>query len=131
VKFICDNPCDTLKAYLDIDRMRQVVTNFVTNAIKYTEEGHIKTGYKVENGNTLYIYCEDTGTGIPEEKKDKVFGRFVKLNDFVQGTGIGLSICHAIAEANHGTIGVESEVGKGSTFWVRIPLIEKPTPFRL
>jgi len=122
VQFIIDNPYDTLNAHLDIDRIRQVLTNFVTNAIKYTKEGHIKAGYRKEDDNTLYIYCEDTGSGIPKEKSEKVFERFVKLNDFVQGTGIGLSICRAIADACGGKIGVDSEVGKGSTFWVRIPI---------
>ena len=71
--------------------------------------------------STLYVYCEDTGAGIPKEDCERVFERFVKLNDYVQGTGLGLSICKAIVERCGGEIGVESEVGKGSTFWFRIP----------
>jgi signal transduction histidine kinase len=67
------------------------------------------------------MYCEDTGTGIPKDQCAKVFERFVKLNDYVQGTGLGLSICKAIAEHCGGKIGVDSEVGKGSTFWIWIP----------
>ena len=67
------------------------------------------------------MYCEDTGIGIPKDQCTKVFDRFVKLNDFVQGTGLGLSICKAIAEGCKGKIGVESEVGQGSTFWMWIP----------
>ena len=70
----------------------------------------------------LYIYCEDTGSGIPKDKQDLIFQRFVKLNEYVQGTGLGLNICQSIAERCGGTIGVRSEgEGKGSTFWVWIP----------
>lgn len=120
VEFQKDNPMGKLKAVVDIKRIQQLLTNFVTNAVKYTTEGHIKIGYKVKDKG-LYLYCEDTGTGIPKEKKDKVFGRFVKLNDYVQGAGLGLSICKSIAERWNGDIGVDSEVGKGSTFWAWLP----------
>ncbi len=123
VEFVCDNPYDTFITSLDNGRIQQVITNFVTNAIKYTHQGHIKVGYRYEEEpGSLYIYCEDTGAGIPKEDQAKVFERFVKLNDFVQGTGLGLSICQAIADACNGQIGVDSEgEGKGSTFWMRIP----------
>ena len=121
VEFIKDNPYSSFLTILDKGRIQQVITNFVTNAVKYTHQGHIKVGYRYEEGQ-LYIYCEDTGAGIPKEYQAKVFERFVKLNDFIQGTGLGLSICKAIADACHGDIGVESEgEGKGSTFWMRIP----------
>lgn len=120
VEFICDNPYASLITKLDIERIGQVITNFVTNAVKYTQQGHIKIGYKAEPDG-LYIYCEDTGTGIAKEDCERIFERFVKLNDYIQGTGLGLSICKAIVERCNGTIGVESELGKGSTFWFRIP----------
>jgi signal transduction histidine kinase len=120
VEFICDNPYASLITKLDIERIGQVITNFVTNAVKYTQQGHIKIGYKAEPDG-LYIYCEDTGTGIAREDRERIFERFVKLNDYIQGTGLGLSICKAIVERCNGTIGVESELGKGSTFWFRIP----------
>jgi signal transduction histidine kinase len=121
VEFIKDNPYSSFLTILDKGRIQQVITNFVTNAVKYTHQGHIKVGYRYEE-RQLYIYCEDTGAGIPKEHQAKVFERFVKLNDFIQGTGLGLSICKAIADACHGDIGVESEgEGKGSTFWIRIP----------
>lgn len=120
VEFICDNPYASLITKLDIERIGQVITNFVTNAVKYTQQGHIKIGYKAEPDG-LYIYCEDTGTGIAKEDRERIFERFVKLNDYIQGTGLGLSICKAIVERCNGTIGVESELGKGSTFWFRIP----------
>ena len=121
VTFIKDNPFPTYDAVLDSGRLQQLLTNFVTNAVKYTHEGHIRVGYREENGGLLF-YCEDTGAGIPLEKQASVFDRFVKLNDFVQGTGLGLSICRAIVEKCGGHIGVESEgEGHGSTFWFWIP----------
>ena len=121
VEFIKDNPYHTLVTTIDNGRIQQVITNLMTNAIKYTHQGHIKTGYRYENDG-LYIYCEDTGDGIPKEAQAKIFERFVKLNDFIQGTGLGLSICKAITDACHGQIGVISEgTGHGSTFWLWIP----------
>ena len=121
VAFLTDNPYPTYDAVLDSGRLQQLLTNFVTNAVKYTHEGHIRVGYREENGGLLF-YCEDTGAGIPLEKQASVFERFVKLNDFVQGTGLGLSICRAIVEKCGGHIGVESEgEGHGSTFWFWIP----------
>ena len=94
--------------------------NFVTNAVKYTKSGYIKIGYTVEKGG-VRIYVEDTGAGIREELKDRVFGRFQKLDDFVQGTGLGLAISKAIVEAAGGEIGFNSEIGRGSTFWAWVP----------
>ena len=126
VAYQIDNPYSSLHAKLDKDRISQVITNFVTNAVKYTQEGHIKVGYRIQD-NGIYIYCEDTGCGIPKEDQARVFERFVKLNDYIQGTGLGLSICKAIADQCGGKIGVESEVGKGSTFWFWTPCdIQEP-----
>lgn len=136
VEFIKDNPYKTFPTYLDPKRIQQVVTNFVTNAVKYTHEGHIKVGYRqeertiknklvaggLETKQGIYVYCEDTGAGIPKDKQSSVFERFVKLNDYVQGTGLGLSICKAIANRSGGQIGVTSEgEGHGSTFWMWVP----------
>ena len=119
VVFVKENPYATFVTTVDEMRIRQVYTNFVTNAVKYTHQGHIKVGYRKEwreeNGEShegLYLYCEDTGDGVPKEVQDKLFERFFKLNDYIQGTGLGLSICKAIAGACHGSIGVESE-GQG------------------
>jgi signal transduction histidine kinase len=121
VEFQKDNPYNILPMVMDKGRLQQLLTNFVTNAVKYTHEGHIKVGYREQDGG-IYFYCEDTGAGIPKDKQAAVFERFVKLNDFVQGTGLGLSICKAIAERCEGKIGVESEgEGHGSTFWMWIP----------
>ena len=132
IEFLTDNPYPTYVTVLDEMRIRQVYTNFVTNAVKYTHQGHIKVGYRKEwreeNGESLeglYLYCEDTGDGVPKEMQDKLFERFFKLNDYIQGTGLGLSICKAIAKASHGHIGMHSEgQGQGSTFWMWIPCQE-------
>ena len=104
----------------DRRRVLQILTNFVTNAFKYTEEGHILIGYEKEK-NGIRLYVEDTGKGLPENTKDSVFTRFEKLGSHKQGTGLGLSICKAIVEHMDGRIGVDSEKGKGSTFWAWIP----------
>ena len=130
VEFITDNPYDTLKIKVDSGRVAQVITNFVTNAVKYTHNGYIKVGYRTEirtvdgkEQNGLYLYCEDTGEGIPVEVQGRIFEQFYKVDDFVQGTGLGLSICKAFADACNGDIGVISEgKGKGSVFWMWIPL---------
>lgn len=128
VEFLKENPYSHFQTRLDKGRIQQVCTNFVTNAVKYTRQGHIKLGYRYENGE-LYIYCEDTGAGIPKEKQASVFDRFVKLNTEVQGTGLGLNICRNIAQNCGGSIGVTSEgEGCGSTFWIRIPCISYSSP---
>lgn len=120
VTFICDSPFQSYIVNFDRKRLTQVMVNFVNNAIKFTQKGSIKIGYSI-NDEGLKLYCSDTGIGIAEGNRKKIFDRFEKLNDFVQGTGLGLSICKAIVAAQGGTIGVDSETGKGSTFWVYIP----------
>ena len=121
VAFIKENPYATFATTLDIGRINQIITNFVTNAVKFTQKGYVRLGYRYRD-HGLYISCEDTGVGIPEDKQDIIFDRFVKLDEFVQGTGMGLSICKTMAERLGGRIGVESEgPGKGSTFWIWIP----------
>lgn len=124
VRLISVNPYTVCMVKLDKKRFAQILTNYVTNAIKYTPEGTIEMGYeKVEEG--IRIYVRDTGIGIPEDKKDKVFYRFEKLDEFAQGTGLGLSICKAIVEACEGSIGFESEYRKGSFFWAVLPCIDE------
>ena len=121
VSFACEIPNGNYNVCLDKGRLSQIVTNFVNNAIKFTKNGSIRIGYTVDRGR-LRVYCTDTGIGIPEESREKIFNRFEKLNGFAQGTGLGLSICKAIVDAQGGNIGVDSEVGKGSTFWAELPL---------
>ena len=121
VSFKCDNPYQSYIVDLDKNRLTQILTNFVNNAIKFTKEGLITIGYSI-NDEGLRLYCSDTGIGISKDNSEKVFDRFEKLNDFAQGTGLGLSICKAIIDAQGGTIGVDSKIGQGSTFWVQLPL---------
>lgn len=104
----------------DKNRLSQVITNFINNAIKFTKEGSIRFGYKHED-NKLQFFVSDTGCGIDSKIKDSVFQRFVKLDSFAQGTGLGLSICEMIVHKLGGEIGVESELGEGSTFWFTLP----------
>lgn len=121
VLFVCDIKNDDCVVEFDKNRMTQIINNFITNSNKYTNEGFIKFGYVFENGG-VRIFVEDSGIGIPDEKKDRVFSRFEKLDSFAQGTGLGLSICKSIAEAAGGKVGFESEVDRGSKFWAWIPM---------
>lgn len=120
VDFIYNNPYKECIVDLDKNRITQIISNFVTNAFKFTPEGYIKIGYEYVDGG-VKLYCEDSGIGIPPEKLDKVFARFHKLDNFAQGTGLGMAICKAIVDVYHGKIGVESNVGKGSKFYAWIP----------
>ena len=115
-----EQPCC---AHIEKNRLSQLIINLVTNAIKFTTEGSIRFGYKRQK-DELYFYVADTGCGIPKDKQDSIFGRFVKLNSFAQGTGVGLSICRTLVDNMGGKIGVESEEGKGSTFWFTLPYKE-------
>ena len=107
--------------YIDKNRLMQLLSNFIVNAIKFTKSGSIRMGYRMKDINTIYFYVSDTGCGMSSEQCRHVFERFVKYNPFIQGTGLGLSICHMIVEHLKGEIGVNSEEGKGSTFWFTLP----------
>ena len=120
VKLEFVEPAGPCMVYTEKNRLSQLMINLVTNAIKFTEKGSIRFGYEMRE-NELYFYVADTGCGIPKDKQQNIFGRFVKLNSFAQGTGLGLSICQTLIERMGGRIGVESEEGKGSTFWFTLP----------
>ncbi|MDD4821954.1 MAG: ABC transporter substrate binding protein [Bacteroidales bacterium] len=114
-------------AVTDRNRLFQVLENLLSNAIKFTKQGSIIMGYKQQD-DTLFFYVKDTGCGIPYDQQDEIFERFVKLDSFVQGTGLGLPICSSIVRGLGGKIGVESEPGVGSTFWFTIPGHFEQTP---
>ena len=121
VKLICELPGEDCVIVTEKNRLTQVLSNFLANASKFTTEGMVRMGYEhTEDG--LRFYVADTGKGIAAENVPHVFERFMKFDSFVQGTGLGLSICQTIVKRLGGQIGVDSELGKGSTFWFTIPV---------
>ena len=107
----------------DKNRIVQVLSNFMTNALKFTAKGSITLSYTLEDENQVRFCVTDTGKGIPDEQKHEIFNRFVKLDSFVQGAGLGLSICQSLVKRMGGTIGVESREGEGSCFWFTHPYV--------
>ena len=104
---------------VDLNRLQQVLSNFIINASKFTSEGSITLGWGYDDDTRMVeLYVEDTGIGLSEEDQKKIFNRFFKKNEFRQGTGLGLSICQAIVERLNGSIKVKSQLGKGSRFSV-------------
>ena len=121
VELIFEEPFPECYIYTDKNRFTQVISNFINNALKFTQQGSITLGYEQVSHQKIKFYVRDTGMGIPEEKQQSVFERFVKLNTFVQGTGLGLSICKSIVSQMGGKIGVDSTEGVGSCFWFTHP----------
>ena len=121
VELIFEEPFPECYIYTDKNRFTQVISNFINNALKFTQQGSITLGYKQVSHQKIKFYVRDTGMGIPEEKQKSIFERFVKLNTFVQGTGLGLSICKSIVSQMGGEIGVDSTEGIGSCFWFTHP----------
>lgn len=121
VQLIFDKNAPSILVKTDHSRVIQVLTNFVNNAIKFTKEGSITIFYFKENGY-LKVCVKDTGIGIAEKDRQRIFDRFIKVDEFKQGTGLGLTISKTIIENLGGTIGVDSEKGKGATFWFTLPL---------
>ena len=120
IQIIAEPSLPSCSIETDRNRDAQVLSNFTTNAIKFTQEGTISIGYEARD-TELYFYVTDTGAGIPADKLPEVFGRFVKLNKDKKGTGLGLSISKTIVNKLEGQIGADSVEGKGSTFWFTIP----------
>lgn len=120
IQIIAEPSLPSCSIETDRNRVAQVLSNFTTNAIKFTQEGTISIGYEARD-TELYFYVTDTGAGIPADKLPEVFGRFVKLNKDKKGTGLGLSISKTIVNKLEGQIGANSVEGKGSTFWFTIP----------
>ena len=122
VIFSFDGSSPNLVTRTDPNRLFQVFANLITNAFKFTDSGRVTFGYRLDGPN-IVCYVEDTGSGIETDKQDKIFDRFVKGNDFAQGTGLGLPICKVLIEKMGGRIGVESAIGRGTKFVFTIPYV--------
>ena len=120
VSLVYESSDESLMIETDKNRVFQVISNLIGNAVKFTKEGSISYGYKLVD-NQIVFHVTDTGTGIEPEKVGRVFERFAKLNNHAQGTGLGLSICKSIVERLGGKISVNSEFGKGTTFTFTLP----------
>jgi signal transduction histidine kinase len=114
-------PQEELSVYFDINHLNKVLHNMMTNAVKFTLQGHIYIGFEIQD-KTLYLFVEDTGIGIAKENISRVFERFEKLNSFAKGTGLGMAIAKALVHSTGGQIGAESQQNKGSKFWISYPL---------
>ena len=104
----------------DRDRLREILNQYLDNAMKFTKEGQVTIGC-TSQGDKVRIWVRDTGIGIPDSMcNEHLFERFVKVDEFVSGTGLGLSICRSLALSMNGEVGVKSQQGKGSTFWIEL-----------
>ncbi|WP_295958609.1 PAS domain-containing protein [uncultured Alistipes sp.] len=124
VNLVFDERIENVEIVCDQNRLAQVISNLLNNAGKFTDEGEIRFGFDLRDGR-IEFFVQDTGVGIPADKVRDVFDRFVKLNDFAAGTGLGLAISKMIVEKLDGTIGVESEQGKGTRFYFSIPVLHR------
>ena len=113
---------DKLMIESDRDKLYEIVDNLIQNAVKFTTEGSIRTGYDLLDDNHVHIWVSDTGKGIAVADQQRIFERFIKLDEYIPGTGLGLSVVKSHVQSLDGKMGVESEIGKGSTFWVDLPL---------
>lgn len=121
VKLVLEKGADHHMFGTDSMRLLQLINNLVNNAIKNTKEGSITMGYTIQPDNQLRFYVRDTGIGIDKDKLKDVFGRFVKINDYMEGIGLGLAICKGLVVKMGGSIHVTSELGVGSEFSFILP----------
>ena len=124
VRLILDDVDTDLYASGDWDRLIQIIGNLLSNATKFTQKGEIHFGYQ-EKEDFVEFYVKDTGDGIPAERIATIFRRFGKVNDFIQGTGLGLTLCRMLVEKMGGRIWLRSQEGQGSRFYFTLPLIRQ------
>ena len=115
-------PYTELMMTTDVAKLREMVDQLMQNAVKFTLKGSITLGFDLVDGDHVRIWVKDTGKGIAEADKERIFERFVKVDEYIPGTGLGLSVAKSHAASLGGTIGVDSRPGEGSTFWVVLPL---------
>ena len=106
----------------DREKLMEIVDNLMQNAVKFTTEGQIILGYDLVEDDRVRIWVRDTGKGIAEADHERIFDRFIKLDEYIPGTGLGLSVAKSHVQSLGGTIGVDSKLGEGSTFWIEMPL---------
>ena len=122
VTLVTQFPYTQLMINTDVSKLTEIIDNLMQNAVKFTRKGCITLGYDLQEGDHVRIWIKDTGKGISEADQTKIFERFVKLDEYIPGAGLGLSVAKSHATSLGGTIGLESSPGKGSTFWVNLPL---------
>ena len=123
LEFKLDLPKEDIIIITDALRLRQIMDNLLSNAFKFTSAGRVAMGYTLSSDNkSVRLFVSDTGRGIPADQSEKIFERFYKVDSFVQGAGLGLSICRTIAERLEGSIRVTSREGEGARFTLRLPI---------
>ena len=115
-------PHTELYMYTDVAKLSEIIDHLMQNAVKFTKKGTITLGFDLVQGDHVRIYVRDTGKGIAKNDQERIFERFVKIDEYIPGTGLGLSVAKAHVQSLRGTMGVESELGEGSTFWIKLPL---------